>query len=219
MSSAAQHLGIDLREYDARIRTFIPGYDAMLDAAAASLRGDERLIVDLGIGTGALAERCLRRIPAARVVGIDVDRAMLQAAAARLRGRFEAHRGSFVRADLPRCDAVVASLALHHVRTKPAKRRLFERVRRALRRGGRLVTADCCPAADPAIRAHDDDRWRAFMRRRYTARQTAAYLNAWSHEDVYVPLPEELKLLSDAGFRPDVTWRDGDFAVIAAVCK
>ena len=32
---AASHLGIDLREYDSRIRTFIPGYDELLDAAAA----------------------------------------------------------------------------------------------------------------------------------------------------------------------------------------
>jgi hypothetical protein len=31
----AAHLGIRLREYDARIRTFIPHYEEMLDAAAA----------------------------------------------------------------------------------------------------------------------------------------------------------------------------------------
>lgn len=216
-SSVARHLGIDLREYDHRIRTFIPGYDAMLDAAAAALRGDERLIVDLGIGTGALSARCLRRIPAARIVGIDLDSAMLAAVAARLKGRLDVRAGSFVRSPLPRCDAIVASLALHHVRTRNTKRRLYERVRRALRRGGRFVIADCCPARDPGIAAHQHDLWRAHMRRRYSARQTAAYLAAWSREDVYVPLPDELHLLTEAGFRPEITWREGDFAVIAAL--
>ena len=32
---AASHLGIDLREYDARIRTFIPGYEQLLEVADA----------------------------------------------------------------------------------------------------------------------------------------------------------------------------------------
>jgi hypothetical protein len=33
---------------------------------------------------------------------------------------------------------------------------------------------------------------------------------------VYVPLPHELELLHDAGFTPEVAWRQGAFAVIAA---
>ena len=34
-TSVASHLGIPLPEYDARIRTFVPFYDEMLDGAAA----------------------------------------------------------------------------------------------------------------------------------------------------------------------------------------
>jgi SAM-dependent methyltransferase len=210
----ARHLGIDLREYDARIRTFIPGYDAMLDAAAGALRGDERLIVDLGIGTGALAERCLGRSRSARVIGIDVDEEMLGAAAARLGRDVDVRHGSFVRADVPRCDACVAALALHHVRTRPAKRRLYEKLRRALRPNGRLVIADCCPARDAATAAQQHDAWRAHLRRAYSARRTASYFAAWAHEDAYVPLADELTMLSGAGFRPEIIWREGAFAVI-----
>ena len=215
-SHTARHLGIDLREYDARIRTFIPGYEAMLDHAAGALRGDERLIVDLGIGTGALAERCVRHSPRSRVVGIDLDEEMLRAAGARLRQRAAFVAGSFVRRDLPRCDAFVASLALHHVRTISAKRRLYERLRRALRPRGRLVIADCCPAADGRVAAQQRAAWRAHLGRSYSARRSAAYLAAWGQEDVYVPLPTELRLLADAGFRPEVVWRAGAFAVILA---
>ena len=36
---AASHLGIELRDYDTRIRSFIPGYEEMLDGASAVLRG------------------------------------------------------------------------------------------------------------------------------------------------------------------------------------
>jgi SAM-dependent methyltransferase len=215
-SRVARHLGIDLREYDARIRTFIPGYEAMLNAAARALRGDERLIVDLGIGTGALAERCLQRSSRARVAGIDLDEGMLAAAAARLGSRVDLRAGSFVRLELPRCDAFVAALALHHVRTRTAKRRLYKRLRAALRPRGRLVVADCCPAADRAMAAQQHDAWRAHLRRTYSARRTAAYFAAWAHEDVYTPLGHELAMLSDAGLQPEIVWREGPFAVIAA---
>src|SRR5215217_7477628 len=56
-TGAAAHLGIDLAEYDARIRTFIPDYETMIEIAASTLRAMVRrenpLVVDLGIGTGA----------------------------------------------------------------------------------------------------------------------------------------------------------------------
>ena len=50
-----------------------------------------------------------------------------------------------------------------------------------------------------------------------TVRQAAGLLNAWSGEDVYVPLDAEIKLLREAGFDADVIWRKGSFAVLLAV--
>ncbi|HEY5161617.1 MAG TPA: hypothetical protein VII81_01280, partial [Terriglobales bacterium] len=57
----AAHLGIDIVEYDERIRTFIPDYEEMLDVAAEAIPASARTIVDLGTGTGALAARCVER--------------------------------------------------------------------------------------------------------------------------------------------------------------
>src|SRR5713226_3203952 len=125
----ATHLGIRLAEYDARIRTFIPDYEEMLDVAAAAVPARARTLVDLGIGTGALAARCLEIAPRARVVGIDVDPQILALAARRLRDRATLAAGTFLRTPLPSCDAVVASFALHHVRTRAAKAALYRRIR------------------------------------------------------------------------------------------
>ena len=121
---AASHLGIDLREYDSRIRSFIPGYEDLLDAAAGALAVTVRrnpVIVDLGTGTGALASRCLAVKPPARIVGVDEDEGMLAVARQRVGRSFTGMHGSFERVDLPACDAVTASLALHHLPT-PARR-------------------------------------------------------------------------------------------------
>jgi hypothetical protein len=176
-SGVAAHLGIRLREYDARIRTFIPRYEDMLDAAAAALRALRRtdpLIVDLGTGSGALAARC------------------------------------------PRCDAITASFALHHVRTRRRKAALYARCHAALRSGGLLVTADCCTASHPRLRSIDRAAWQAHLERSYTRRRAAAFLRAWADEDVYFTLEEEIALLRSAGFAVDVPWRRDSFAVVVA---
>lgn len=215
--SVASHLGIRLDEYDARIRTFIPDYDVMLDVAASAVPPDARTIVDLGIGTGALAARCLRHAPRARVVGIDADADILTLAARRLGARVTPIHGSFLRAPLPVCDAMVASFALHHVRTRQAKAALYRRVRAALRRRGRLIIVDCEPAADRLLRAAQRDAWLAHLRGSYSAARARGLLAAWSREDVYVPLESELMLLRGSGLRTEVVWRRGAFAVISAV--
>jgi ubiquinone/menaquinone biosynthesis C-methylase UbiE len=186
----------------------------MLKIAAAAVPSDARLIVDLGIGTGALAERCLHHASRARIVGIDLDEGMMALAARRLGPRAALVHGSFLRADLPRCDAVVASLALHHVRTRAAKAALYRRIRRALRPGGRLVIADCQPSGSAVFAGVQREAWRSHLERTYSRREASGYFRAWASEDVYVPLDREVALMTRAGFRAEVLWRRGAFAVL-----
>lgn len=215
--SVATHLGIDLAEYDARIRTFIPDYELMLDAAASAVPAGAGTIVDLGVGTGALGARCLARARRAHLVGVDVDTGMLDVAARRLGKRATLVAGSFLRAPLPPCDAAVASFALHHVRTRRLKATLYSRLRKAIRRGGRLIVIDCQPARNAKLARAQMDAWRAHLRRSYTPQQANRFLRAWGKEDVYVPLDDELALMQAAGFRTEVLWRRGAFAVIVAI--
>lgn len=212
----AAHLGIRLPEYDARIRTFIPRYEEMLDAAASAVDPRARRILDLGVGTGALAARTLARAPRARVTGIDADAAILALAARRLGARAALACGSFLRTSFPAADAIVASFALHHVRTRPAKLRLYRRVRAALGRRGTFVTADCHPARERALAAEQMRAWRAHVQRTYPAARTAALFRSWGREDVYTPLDDEIDVLTSAGFRAEILWRRDAFAVIAA---
>jgi SAM-dependent methyltransferase len=217
---AASHLGIDLRDYDTRIRSFIPAYEDMLDTAAgvlaASVRRRNPVVVDLGIGTGALAARCLAAKPSARIIGVDEDEGMLAVAGRRIGKAFTGIHGSFERADLPACDAVTASLALHHVPTIARRVRLLRRIHEALRPGGVLISADCYLASAAPLQAAERRAWLAHLERRYTARQAAAYLRAWAKEDHYVRLTDEGGMLEGAGFAVDIAWRRGSFAVIVA---
>jgi SAM-dependent methyltransferase len=215
--SVASHLVIDLEEYDARIRTFIPYYDEMLDVAASIVaRRGPRVLVDLGTGTGALAERIAADARGVSTVGIDADEGMLAMAAKRLPRRAAFVHDSFVRAPLPRCDAITASFALHHVESPHTKRRLFARARAALRAGGVLVSADCHPSSSRELATEGRQSWHRFLSGTYGPQKARAFLQAWAEEDFYTTLRAELQLLHAAGFDADVAWRRDSFAVIVA---
>jgi tRNA (cmo5U34)-methyltransferase len=218
--SVASHLNIPLDEYDARIRTFIPGYEQMLDAAARGLRALEMrspVIVDLGTGTGALAARCLDAHSDARIVGIDEDPEILASARQRLASRGAVAsfvQGSFLELPIPSCNAIVTSFALHHVRTAQRKQQLYRDCRDALSERGLFVTVDCFLASDATLAAIDRDAWRMHLRSSYSEADTDRYFAAWAQEDVYFTLDEELGMLRAARLAPDVIWRAGSFAVI-----
>jgi hypothetical protein len=124
----AAHLGLAASDYDAQIRRYTPRYDEMIDTVVAIIAGLKApYVIDLGAGTGALGGAILDRVPQARVRFLDIDPEMLAVAGARVAAhgaRAELWRGSFDDA-LPACDAVVASLALHHVPERDRKRALY----------------------------------------------------------------------------------------------
>jgi trans-aconitate methyltransferase len=215
--SVAAHLGIAVRDYDARIRVFIPNYEAMLDAAAGALRALQprpATIVDLGVGSGALSARCLAAVRGAALIGIDRDPEMLALATKRLGRRLTVRVGDFTTQPLPRCDAFVASLALHHIRTRSRKSAFYSRCLAALRPGGALINADLCPASSPRLQNRDHVTWRKHLEREYTRSRAESLIASWAKDDTYFRLTDEIDLLESAGFEVDVPWRQGGFAVV-----
>lgn len=216
----AAHLNIRIEEYDARIRTFVPTYEEMISATAEALRLLQKkspTILDLGVGTGELAERCLTVHPDGHIVGIDIDPAMLKIA----RKRLEKHpvarfiEGDFREISFPRCDAVVASIALHHIRSPLEKRQLYKRCASALQPRGIFLSADCFPSRDERLAKVQRESWLAHLRKSYSRQEAEAHLASWAGEDTYFPLSDELQWLHEAGFITEVVWRHNGFAVIA----
>jgi trans-aconitate 2-methyltransferase len=111
------------------------------------LRGDET-VLDCGCGTGRVTEKLAERLPAGRVIALDVSRDMLDEARRRL--GWAAERVTFVEADLldlslPRLgvdepvDAVFSTATFHWITDHD---RLFRNLAGVLRPGGQLV-AQC----------------------------------------------------------------------------
>jgi tRNA (cmo5U34)-methyltransferase len=217
---AAAHLGIKPGAYDKTIATLIPHYSELIDAAADAVDAIARTapaVADLGTGSGALAQRILKVRPKARVMGIDADATMLDAAVRRLRGNIQTIEEDFERIRIPRCDVVSASFALHHVPTGRRKGALYKHCFTSLRPGGMFVSADCYLASTAIVQRRHRQAWLAHLKKTYSPKKAEQFLRTWAKEDVYFTLDREIELLREAGFSVEVTWRQDSFAVLVGL--
>jgi tRNA (cmo5U34)-methyltransferase len=223
--SVERHLEVTPVAYDVQIRRFVPGYDAMFDevvgALAEHLPGGVGRVLDLGAGTGALSARLAERFPAIALTLLDADAEML--AQARVRLASHSPRTCFLHATfadpLPACDAAVASLALHHVHDRTAKRDVYRHILGALRPGGVLVNADATVPGAKALARPVMARWARHLMHENGDSEAEAHARfaSWALEDRYFGIDEELDMLREAGFGElDVRWRVGSQSVIVA---
>lgn len=156
-------------------------------------------LLDLGCGTGALAERVLEEVPGARLSCVDLSSRMVEAARGRLGGRAEVLLGDAERLTFHEAsfDAVWCNDSFHHY---PDPGRAAFQAWRVLAPGGTLVVGDV---------------WQPGPAR--------AVMNAWMHRsregDVRIYSEAELRHILGAWFS-EVSWRRaGSTACLAVACK
>jgi tRNA (cmo5U34)-methyltransferase len=133
---------------------------------------------------------------------------------ARFADRVSFHEGSFL-APLPAADAVIASLALHHVHDLRTKTELYSAIHDALPPGGVVLNLDAAVTEDERLNRLVFDRMAARMGDHgITDAESRRHFAAWAEEDRYFPLEVELGALRRAGFdEVECLWRRGLSAV------
>lgn len=218
--SVESHLGLDIAEYDRIIRTFIPGYDTMLNTILDHLKGvlqEDTTIIDLGGGTGSLACAIAEKFLTVQIELWDIDQKMLAVAKQRLSKygkRVRLVKKSF-HETLPSCNAVVASLSLHHINNMQSKTKLYSNIYNALEPSGIFLNGDATIPLDKNLRSATYGVWTEFMKSNsMTEDEVQRHFNDWSKEDTYFSLPEELSALTSAGFpHPECVWKNGPMTV------
>jgi tRNA (cmo5U34)-methyltransferase len=212
------HFEQDALTYDRHIIRFVPYYaeqnDVMMDLlpweGTVRIRG-----LDLGAGTGVLAEGILRRYPLAEVTVFDLADNMLEAARGRLK-KFESRavfrKGDFSRDDFGiGYDLVLSGLSIHHLED-PRKRELYRKIYLALNPGGLFLCRDIIRGATVRLDGIYIRLWRDYVRS--TGENDAELMDRYAEEDHPACVEDQLEWLREAGF-VDVGchWQRINFAI------
>jgi tRNA (cmo5U34)-methyltransferase len=210
----------------------VPRRAEQLAVLVALLPTNTRRVVELGCGEGHLSAALLTCLPDASVLALDGSAQMRELAATRLgifSDRAEVRPFDLEGRDWPNlmqgADAVVSSLALHHLDTS-GKERLFNEVAARLQGEGAFLVADIVEPLCAETRNLFAEMWdRAAREQAFQVDGTSdlydLFLSSrWNHyrwpdpSDRPSPLYLQLKLLERAGFvAVDCFWMNAGHAI------
>ena len=210
--------------YESERRKLIPCFDdyygRALDFIESSVENPE--ILDLGAGTGLFSAMVRAKFPRSKMVLADIAEEMLSLARQRFAGdqgiEFEVCDYASPEAFSGRkFDLIVSALSIHHLED-PEKAKLFQKVRRHLREGGRFVNADQVLGPDGWFAELYESEWKKIVEASGLSRQA---LDAGYERRKLDRLGDGVKQvhwMREAGFRAaDIVYKNGFFAVFAAI--
>lgn len=223
MKHVAEHFNTEADIFDARVVKIVPYYREMLEALVNSLPfpTQKRIkVLDLGCGTGTISRLVKQRFPMADIQCVDLVPNMLALAREKLRGLSGIE---FEQADLHHYaipgtyDAVVTSLALHHLETDADKLAMHRKIFRSLTPGGVFASADITVSSKKFLQQHYMQKWEEFISRSFSQDQIENNYQRYRREDRPSILLDELSRLMRIGFSPvEILWKYYNFTTYAA---
>ena len=221
METIKKHFEGEARDFDRIIVTLIPEYPQMLRTLVAAIpcnRTASIRVLDLGCGTGTVAQGIVEAFPNAHVTCVDVAANMIGMARSKLvrYSQIDYLVENFYTLEVDgRYDAIVSSLALHHLVTEDDKRWFYRRIYDWLIPGGVFYNADVVLASNDFLQAVYMEQWRAFMRQAVSLEEIdGKWIPQYLAEDRPAKLVDQLSWLASIGFADvDVLWKYYNFAV------
>ncbi len=224
MESVKQHFEQEAKEYDGIITKLIPYYSQMVEALVDALpfeKGDGIRVIDFGCGTGTVARAIKDAYPAANITCLDIAQNMLDMAKYKLA---DVPGAVYINADFAdfgfdkEYDAVVSSLALHHIETNEDKLKFYKKIYSGLKPGGVFVNADVVLASTQRLQQRYMERWKSFMYKSVGGEAESVWIRKYYAEDRPASLAQHIDMLKAAGFSSvDVVWKYYNYAVYTAV--
>lgn len=225
MEKIKNHFEEEAKEFDSLILKLIPHYHEMIDALVEALpagRDESIKVLDLGCGTGNISRALKEKFPHARITCIDLAENMIEIARFKLSefNTIEYCVGDFSKIEFDDdYDAVVSSLALHHLRTDEDKKELYSRIYDALREGGVFYNADWILGSNKYLNDVYLEKWKEFMLKSISLGEIEEkWLPKHYEEDAPSKLIDHVDWLMDIGFEDvDVLWKYYGNAVFGGV--
>jgi len=210
-----EHFEEEAHAFDRIIRCLIPYYPQMIEALVAALPFGQTTpirVIDLGCGTGSIARVIKDSLPLTTLTCVDVAESMLVMAREKLGSgpnvRYQLANFETYEFDA-QYDAVVSSLALHHLVTDGDKQVFHRKVYDSLAPGGVFYNADVILGSSDYLQEVYIHRWKWFMRQHVSEEEIEQkWMPKHYEEDRPAKLMEQLIWLQDIGFvEVDVLWK------------
>jgi len=220
-----KHFEEEAKEFDGVIVKLIPFYGEMLEALILAVPhpGKEKIrVVDLGSGTGTIAKKFLERYPNSELTCVDLVANMIETAKVKLAKykNVEYIVKDFYNFDFKKkYDAVLTSLALHHLRNNNDKKKFFKKIFDALSKNGVFYNADVVLGSNETLQNLYMNKWKEFMQRKVSVSEIESkWTPKYEDEDRPAKLLDQIKWLEELGFeKTDVIWKYYNFAVYGGV--
>jgi len=207
--------------YDQQRRKVFPRFDDFYRTLLMLIprnREEAFRFLDLGTGTGLVADLILRAFPNSTADLLDVSEKMLEKARERFTGnpRVRFWIRDYADGDLPgRYDVIASAMSIHHL-DDDGKKVLFERIFHALVPGGMFIHAELVRGDTEETERIHQRVWREHLEKSGLSAETLSQIYERMSYDKTARLGSQLEWLRSAGFREvDCFYKYFNFAVYA----
>lgn len=207
--------------YDSEIHLIFPKYKEMCETIVSKLpykKNDKFKILDLGIGTGYLAEHIIKKFPNVKIIGIDISKNMMSLAKRRL-DNYQHNTKFFISSIqyfsfVEKFDLVLGTLSIHHL-TKEEKQSLYNKVHSHLKPKGLFIIGDMIKGNTKALNEKLYRNFKSQIIKSYGREQGTKNYNLWHKEDIPESINDTISMLKQSKFKlPKSIWTKDNLAII-----
>ena len=213
MPDLKKHFNETAESYDTLTNKSLMKYDEMVEALINAIPDNENpRVLDLGCGTGNITKKLLERFPEAKVTCLDLSDKMIKIAKEKLSdyNNIEYVLDDFTIIDIiDNYDAIISSLALHHIPSNEAKKEMYQHIHDALKEGGVFYNADVIEPNSSYNEVLCERMSEKYMKEQgLSTEDINDFKQKRDDNDIPITIVEHLKLLEEVGFKQiDIIWK------------
>lgn len=214
MSDLKEHFNREAEAFDKQVLKNIPKYPEMITALINAIpdKKENPKILDLGCGTGNITLKVLEKFPNSQITCLDLSENMIKIAKNKLE-QYESIEyiiGDFTKTEITeKYDAIISSLALHHIPNDKEKQEMYHAIYEALNESGVFYNADVIQGNSQYNEELNNNVAAREMLDNGSTQEEISELNGKRDaNDIPTTIYNHIKMLENVGFKEiDIIWK------------